>query len=60
MLRVETDPNDLSSAVDDCLSVCEIVVGIGVGDFSGDGVEGAVHFLDVWLPRVETESSSLP
>ena len=47
MLRVETDPMDLSSEFGG-LSECEMVVGIvNDGDFCGEGLT-ADHFLVVW------------
>ena len=59
MLSVETDPMDLSSEFGG-LSECEMVVGIvNDGDFCGEGLT-ADHFLVVWCPSVDTESSSFP
>ena len=58
MLSVEIDPVERSSVVE-VLSVREIVLGIEKGEGCG-GVVFGVHFLEVLLPRVETESSSFP
>ena len=59
VFRVETEPFDLSSE-DGCLSEWDIDCGT-CRRFGGDGgMKPGDHFLAVWLPSVETESSSLP
>ena len=60
MLRVETDPSDLSSEMEVVLVEWVMERGTGRGDLSGEGEVTPLHFLAVLFPKVETESSSFP